>query len=176
MLRDLEEHPMRKICILAFTLSALTLVACGGGGGGVNVMPDAHTTTHPDAMVSMPDANTTSNENGAALGNQCSQTMTCPATTPDCIGFTQGNNFCSFTCGTTQGTSTNPGNPPTGGNTTCANMYTGTATPVCAGVDACPNGTCTWSCALACGTFMGQNLGTCPANLTCNTTNNLCGA
>lgn len=148
---------MRTLCILACTLTALTLAACGGGttGDDVTVQPDANTTTHPDAAVvpdSMPQA---VND----LGTPCDpNTPTDCAATSTCVIIggvgSQTMGWCSPAC-TQAGTECSDGyTGPATGQEVCA-ITNGGADPVlCAivcqtGTD-CPNG-------LLCTAVPGQN-------------------
>lgn len=147
------------------------LVACGGddgdGGGGGN--PDAAVQIDAAPMV---DAG---NPPAMGLGARCDNMTPCP-TTPaglECVALSQGATygFCALPCGTTPAASMEP---PMNGTQTCqaSTPAPGNGTPICAITGPMMNGMKPWLCGVACGTFMGQNLGTCPGGLVC--TDNLC--
>jgi hypothetical protein len=144
---------MRTLCILAFTLSALSFAACGGGGDDdVTVQPDANTTTHPDAAL-VPDA---TQQGVNDLGTPCDpNTPTDCAATSTCVVIgglgSQTMGYCSPMC--------------TQAGTECADGYTGPATGQvqCAITEQDPNTPVL--CAIICTT--GTD---CPNGLACTDT------
>ena len=95
-------------------------------------------------------------------GSAAGDISKCPAATDTCLPISGSADMCSISCGTgPPGSGTSAPPPPQGGDQLCATLAT-TGTP----------SVITWYCVIACGTFDGQDLGTCPTGLTC--TNNFC--
>lgn len=163
-----------RLATTLFSILALSLVACGGDDGGGDDQPnlvDANDNTDPpDAAPVDPGV--------SGLGQVCTTAGT-ECTTGDatiCAELDDPPNggFCTLSCGTT-GRVPDPipqdFQPPADGQQICGAAYMGdTGTPVCAIYQNAEDATvdeATWYCAVACGTFNGQNLGDCPGGLTC---------
>ncbi len=156
---------------VSLMLAALCVsIGCGGDDGGSKT-PDAKLFEDAKVYMDAPPADAP-NASAEGLGKVCDQMNPCP-TGLQCIrlSMTATHGFCTLSCGTTQASSTQP---PANGNMVCmqATPAPGNGTPLCALNDGMTTGTKTWYCAVACGSYMNQNLGQCPGGLTCS--GNIC--
>jgi hypothetical protein len=155
---------MRVLSPVACMLLALTgAPACGGdddddGSGGTGV--DAATGGGADAAP----------VGGTGLGAQCTATIACPDTAPDCVTLsaTATEGYCTKQCATTP---TDDGNTiPDTSHAACDAINDSTATAACfvplADVD--PAGMTVWECGLGCGVVGPDDFGQCPSNMTCD--------
>lgn len=152
----------------------LVLAGCGDddGGGAPADAPVAQV----DAMVQQIDAMSTAEAVGTicTLNNPTECSAEAPVCTTTAMGATMG--FCTAECGTVPDTGDDPPTmAPAGGNATCAAAYMGEGTPGCVLYDGSMidgMGTVPFTCAILCGTLMGNDLGQCPSHLTCQS--NVC--
>jgi hypothetical protein len=157
---------MRTQLAFASAVLGCVLAACGGddgGSSGVDAAPP------PVDAPQGPQA-------AQGLGKTCTSPADCPTSAPLCAKATQtGPGFCTLSCGTTavppQGMDPTP---PADGTAMCmaAQPAPPSGTPLCAITGSPANDMIPWACGIACGSFMGQDLGECPQGLTCNA--NLC--
>ncbi|HTJ45144.1 MAG TPA: hypothetical protein VL463_23720 [Kofleriaceae bacterium] len=152
--------------------AAVAMIACGSSKK--TGTPDAKGSGSIDAPGGTVDAPGGTPDAAAAVtvdwnAAVCSQQTACALSGDECLSDgTSQSGFCGTQCGPTTQTMT----PGTDYDTNCSSHYKGTGgTPACLFYSGTgTNGDqppFTWYCAVACGTYMNMNLGTCPTGLTC---------
>lgn len=103
------------------------------------------------------------------LGATCAgyDDQTCSPEAPSCISLSGSAYFCTASCGSgPAGSGSGAPIPPPDGDAICRSLIS-MGTPWCGLYGEAKNGVVPWSCAILCGTLGSDDLGGCPAGLTC---------